>query len=184
MKIKKSTSENYLKRLKRKKEDALEFVIDHYLGLVKGCVSKVLTPVSQQGAVDECVNDVFLAIWDHVEQFEGDEDSFRKWVYRIAKYKAIDYYRKFSKQKEVPLEEKLDFGVAISCEQQAIMREDKETLLEFIGILGNIDQKIFVMKYFFRFSLELVFGTISGKFPDLLYRNFEINICRRTIANR
>jgi len=173
MKMIKSNKENYIRRLKRKKEDALEFVIDNYLGLVKGCVSKVLVPISQREAIDECVNDVFLSIWNHVDQFQGDEDSFRKWVYRIARCKAIDYYRKLSKQKEMSFEENLDFGEEMSSEQQVIVNEDKEELLKLIGILDSVDQKIFVMKYFMEIESEKIgkqLGLSRTAVDNRLYR--------------
>ena len=38
----KSNEKNFIKRLKRQKEDALEFVVDTYLPLIKGITYKVL----------------------------------------------------------------------------------------------------------------------------------------------
>ena len=49
----KSNEKTFIKRLKKKKEDALEFVVDQYLELVKGCVQKVLAPLEKEGAIEE-----------------------------------------------------------------------------------------------------------------------------------
>ena len=138
---------NYIKRLKKKKEDSLEFIVDKYLGLVKGTVYKVLGQIERGGAIEECINDVFLAIWNHGDQFEGNEEEFKKWVYKIAKYQAIDYYRKLVKREEVSLE--VDFIVqGKSTEDQVMLNEDKKELATLINTLQPIDQKIFIMKYF------------------------------------
>ncbi|MGF7058531.1 sigma-70 family RNA polymerase sigma factor [Brassicibacter mesophilus] len=138
---------NYIKRLKKKKEDSLEFIVDKYLGLVKGTVYKVLGPIEIEGASEECINDVFLAIWNHGDQFEGDEEEFKKWVYKIAKYQAIDYYRKLVKREEVSLEDN-SLIHAKSTEDQVVLNEDKKELMNLINTLQPIDRKIFIMKYF------------------------------------
>ena len=45
----KSNEKNFIKRLQRQKEDALEFVVDTYLPLIKGITHKVLLPVQNDG---------------------------------------------------------------------------------------------------------------------------------------
>lgn len=144
---------NYIKRLKRKKEDALEFIIDRHLGMVKGCVTKVLGPTSQVEAIGECMNDIFLAIWEHADQFQGEEEDFKRWVYRIAKYQAIDYYRRLSRKQEVALEEE-NLGQVRSSEEEVILSENREELLELMKTLGPLDQRIFILKYFLEIGSE------------------------------
>ena len=94
---------NYLKRLKNKKEDALEFIVDKYLPLVKGVTFKVLYSVGNNEVMEECINDIFLSIWNNSHKFNGDDDDFRKWICAIAKFKAIDYYRKLNKNLEIAI---------------------------------------------------------------------------------
>ena len=143
----KCNKSNYIKRLKRKKEDALEFIVDEYLGFVKGCVCKILGPSGKTGAIEECINDIFLAVWNHAEQFEGNEEDFKKWIYKISKYQAIDYYRKLSRVSEIALEDKVIVDEK-STEEHIILNETKEELISLINTLKPIDQKIFTMKYF------------------------------------
>lgn len=58
----KCNSKNFINRLKKEKEDALEFIIEEYSSLVKGISYKILSNISKE-AIDECVNDVFLTVW-------------------------------------------------------------------------------------------------------------------------
>ena len=52
--------DNYIKRLKKGKEDALEFIVDKYLPLVKGITYKVLFTVGNEGDIEQGINDVFI----------------------------------------------------------------------------------------------------------------------------
>lgn len=145
----KCTERNYISRLKKQKEDALEYIMEHYGGLVHGISYHILGHVSHQ-AVDECVNDTFLLIWQRAHQFDGDAIAFKKWVGMITKYKAIDYYRALEKQKT---REQTDEQVLLEqstpdMQRTYIQKEQRDELLAAISRLPEIDRDIFIMKYF------------------------------------
>jgi len=142
----KSNEENYIKRLKNRKEDALEFIVDKYVVLVKSAVYKVLAPLKRDGIIEECINDVFLSVWNHSNKFNGEEAQFKKWIYKIAKFRAIDYYRKQIKNTEVSLEGDISEGKSV--EEEVIITEDRNELIALINALELIDRDIFVMKFF------------------------------------
>lgn len=71
----KSLSTNFITRLKKQKEDALEYVIDAYMPLVKTIATKILNNMKRSD-VDECINDVFLSVWQNAHQFQGDTQDF------------------------------------------------------------------------------------------------------------
>lgn len=83
--------------MQKQKEDALEYVIEHYSSLVNAIAYKILSGISLD-AIEECVNDVFLAVWQNAGQFKGELGDFKKWIKMITKYKAIDLFRKLEKQ--------------------------------------------------------------------------------------
>ena len=142
----KSNEENYIKRLKNGKEDALEFIVDKYLCLVKSAVYKVLSPLKTDGIIEECINDVFLSVWKNSKKFNGEEVQFKKWLYKIAKFRAIDYYRKEIKNTEVTLEQDVSQGKSV--EEEIIITENRNELIVLINSLEPIDRDIFVMKFF------------------------------------
>lgn len=151
----KCNRQNFLQRLKKQKEDALEFIVDEYYALVKGTVMKVLSPFGQSGAVEECINDVFLAIWNHSGTFHGDETDFKKWVYKIAKFQAIDYYRRLSKRQEAQLQEHMP-ETAASLEEHVLKQEDADELLTLLRTMPPLDQQIFTMKYYLDIQPEMI----------------------------
>lgn len=138
--------QNFIKRLQKKKEDSLEYVIDHYMAMVKGAVVKVLGPLGENGAIEECVNDVFLAIWNNSQQFSGDAVDFRKWVYTVARYQAIDYYRKLKRHQTCELPEEWS-EQAPSAEEELIAQEAEGDAAALLDTLPPMDRQIFMMKY-------------------------------------
>lgn len=146
----------------RGEEAALERVIEAYLPLVKGVVTKVLAPAELWEQIPECVNDVFYSIWKNGTKFKGEgEDDFRRWICAVAKYRAIDVYRRERKEierrffppaeredGERETEEVLRPCAAGSAEEEAINREEMRALEERLNLLSLQDRKIFVMKFF------------------------------------
>lgn len=154
----KSNSGNYIQRLKNGKEDALEFIMDEYFPLVKGVVSQVLRPAENREMAEECISDVFLSLWNNAKKFRGEnENDFRKWIYAIAKYKAIDYYRRKMKQAEIPLFEGELAGPFLaeeSVEEQALFNESAKEMEKMLNVLAPIDRSILIMKFFWGMTSE------------------------------
>ena len=163
---------NYLKRLKNKKEDALEFIVDKYLPLVKGVTFKVLYSVGNNEVMEECINDIFLSIWNNSHKFNGDDDDFRKWICAIAKFKAIDYYRKLNKNLEIAIGD-INEKETYSVEDEVIFSEEKEAVIELLNTLNEMDRKIFIMKFFLDIKSEDIakrFGVTKASIDNRIYR--------------
>lgn len=138
---------NYIKRLKKGREDALEFIIDMYLPLVKGVTYKILSPLKNHGIIEECINDIFLSVWNNSQKFQGNTEDFKNWICVIAKFKAIDYYRKEIKKSEI-VSDNLSIVGDNSIEEELIVMEEREELMKVINTLEPMDKHIFIMKFF------------------------------------
>ena len=78
---------NYIQQLQLQNEDALVYVIETYGGLLKAVIRKTLC--FMPGEREECLNDVFLSIWNHIDSFDESRSTFKNWAAAIAKYKSI-----------------------------------------------------------------------------------------------
>lgn len=154
----KSTNDNFISRLKRHKEDALEYTIDHYMPLVKTVATKILYSCNNSD-IEACINDVFMIVWQNSHRFEGDHKDFKKWIGIIAKYKAIDQYRQH--QQKLQHEQSSEYLKSIinseMTDTTVLNREKRTLLLVAINGLSEIDREIFLMKYY----LELSNGEIA-----------------------
>lgn len=158
----KSSPTNFIARLKKQKEDALEYIIDAYMPLVKAISTKILLN-SKRSNIDECINDVFLTVWQNAHQFSGDTEDFKKWIAMITKYKAIDFYRQAEKQlareqSDAPLDSKPS---ALQTDSSVIQREEKNELLFAISQLEEIDRDIFMMKYYMELTNSEIADTLG-----------------------
>ncbi len=159
------TNDNYIAGLKNKEEDALEFVMDEYFPLVKGIVSHILLPIGRQELAEECVSDVFLAVWYNAAKFKGEgKEEFRKWLCAIAKYKAIDCYRRERKCVEIPSSghENIDmFPSEESAEEQMLLKENTKEIKKLLNSFSATDRNIFIMKFFWGMSSEEISGKLG-----------------------
>lgn len=168
----KSNDTNFVQRLQRQEEDALEFIVDKYLPLIKGVTYKVLSPLHNNGITEECINDIFLSIWNNSKKFSGDSNDFKKWIYAVAKFKAIDYYRKANKKFEITSSE-MDLNPDKSVEDELILLENRAELIMLINQLEPIERKIFIMKFFLGLGTEdisIKLGLTKASVDNRIYR--------------
>lgn len=132
----KITEQNYLEQLKLQNEDALYYVMKQYGGLVKSVVHRHLYNLSQYE--EDCINDVFFAVWTHISHYQKEKNPFSNWLAGIARLKALDYVRRHKNQlSEVHLE----------AETMDSIPEGKNVYEELENsISGEIDQLLTCLK--------------------------------------
>jgi len=84
--------------LNKDRKATAEFV-ERYTDCVYSYVRWRVMP--QADAVEDLVQEVFLAAWHSLENFRGESD-LRHWLLGIARHKIEDYYRKRLREPEVP----------------------------------------------------------------------------------
>lgn len=83
----KITEDNFLQELQRRNEDALEFVVRNYGGLLKAVIHRILYDYPEDA--EECLYDTILKIWEHSDTYNG-KGAFESWAAAIAKYAALN----------------------------------------------------------------------------------------------
>ena len=96
------------------------------------------------------MNDVLLAIWDHIIPFQPEKNSFKNWIAAIAKYKKrLDYLRKYQKeQMEVSLETaECDRIMESKLPVVADADEISEEMEALLSCLSKRDRDLFLRLY-------------------------------------
>ncbi|MDD4049313.1 MAG: sigma-70 family RNA polymerase sigma factor [Clostridia bacterium] len=139
------TEENFIEQMKKRNEKALEYLIDNYAWVLKTVLKKHLFKLMDR--YHECMNDCLLAIWENVHYYNPEKASFKNWIGGIAKYKSIDYIRKYIGD----LENKNIEDVTISMDDNSLKsileKEVKEEIEDLLCCLSAEDQMIFKKRY-------------------------------------
>ena len=138
-----------------RKEEALEAVKKHYSGIIRSILRKML---QDAGDVEECENDVLLAVWNSIPPQRPQ--CFGAYVSSLARRTAIDRVRYNTRSKraaayEVDLEELAEVlpdstGQETETDNQAI----RDCLNRFLHALDSQTQTLFVRRYLWGESVE------------------------------
>lgn len=103
---------------------------------------------------EECINDTLLAIWENWVSFDSSRSSFKNWICAIARYRAINYLKKYAKDLEqIPIE---DFApYLLSRQEEPLHKEIWQLEIEkLLEPLSEQDQKLFVDLFTHEYSVS------------------------------
>lgn len=145
-----------IKYIKKKKEEGLKLLIDDYIAFILAIVTYHLGEF--QSHREECVNDILFSIWENIDKYDCQKNSFKNWIGAISKYKAIDYKRKAVNEivhNNTGFESsdinKKSLNNHIDEKYYESLKEEVEQLLDF---LNPKDKKIMVDYYLKGYKLE------------------------------
>lgn len=147
---------NYVAQLKQKNRRALEFIMDEYGNLVYSVVRKVLPDGCGETYIEECLNDVFLAVWNNSAGFEESKGDFKCWLAAVAKYKAVDCRRRLCRQDSVEYLADREAYSELTTENIVVAKENRDELLAAIHDLNEQDREIFIRRYFLAEDIEYI----------------------------
>lgn len=180
----KITKHNFVQQLEQGNEKALEYVMLHYGGLVKSVVHRYLRLLPQYE--EECINDVFFAVWNHISSFQPQKNPFANWIAGIARIKALDSKRKYaSRLLELNWEETepvYSSGTKdILEETELIQNEFSEETQQMLSTLKPQDKELFLRLFVEEESLDEV-SADSGMSREVIYNR--LSRARKKIRSR
>lgn len=148
--------ENLAEEIKNRNVAALEYAIDNYGKLIYKIIYNILNSFGDKESVQECVSDVFTAVWYNIKTYDNKKASFKSWIIAISKYKAIDYRKKL--MKNLNIENINDYNITAlnDTEEYILAVENKEEIIKIIKELGMVDCEIFIRRYFLEESIEKI----------------------------
>lgn len=171
----KLTEQNFIPQMLRGNEKALEYVMIHYGGLVKSVVHRILYQLPQYE--EECINDVFLAVWNHISAYQPQRNPFANWVAGVARIKALDYKRTYARQlletswdawTENGAETKAPGFAHLSKEIEQLQDEFSDETAQMLSCLKPQDQELFRRLYIEEQSMDQI-SKDSGISKPVLY---------------
>ena len=161
----KINEENFLDQLKKKNEKALDYVIDTYGWIIKSVIKKHL--YNLQSVQDECINDVLLGLWNNIDKFDENKSEFKNWIAGIAKFKAIDYKRKYLRELDNENVDDLNITVDDSI-HELLKNELRLEMQEMMNSLKEKDRELFYKLYVEEIEVDKV-SQETGIKRDVIY---------------
>lgn len=141
------SEDNFIRELNNKNPKALEYVFDNYCNIIYKVVFRVFGSEQYSSYIDECINDIFMCLWNNAESFDEEKGSFKGWFKAVAKYKAINYKKKIIKTNNIECIEDYMVASKEQVEDLIISKENKGELIKAIKELKEMDREIFIRRY-------------------------------------
>lgn len=134
------TEQNVVQQIKYKNEDSISYVLQSYGGLLHTIIRKYLQ--GNQQDIEECLADVLVSIWFHINSFDSTKNEFKQWIAAIAKYRAIDYVRRSEKSKQYISKFELE-----EASSQSISKQSEFDITYLFNKLNSTERSIFEKYY-------------------------------------
>lgn len=92
------SDEDLAQKLHERDPEALETLISRYSREVFYFIRLVLDSVGVTQDAEECVNDLFVAVWQEIDTFDASRGTLRTWLTMRAKYIALDRRRQLCRR--------------------------------------------------------------------------------------
>lgn len=159
----KITEKNFVQELQRKNEDALEFVVKNYGGLLKAVIKRILYSYPEDA--EECLYDVILKIWNNIDTY-NISNKFESWAAAIAQYSALNRLRALKH-----LETFADIDELNIADENTLTGNEvfDKFFAELISCLNEEDKIIFTKIFWYGESIDEVADEL-GKTQNTLYK--------------
>ncbi len=137
-----------IKYIKKKNPKGMDMLIDNYGGIITSVVRNHLGILINYE--EECVNDVLLSIWQSIEGYDKDKNTFKNWICAIAKYKSINYRKKYlTKYEQTEINNEIYY-----IDKDLIKLEINEDVEDILRCLNSKDKELFIKYYIEGYELE------------------------------
>lgn len=142
--------EEIIQRIKKKDYAGLEELLAVYGDSMLRTIHSVLSQPHEVSERQDVANEVFYEVWQKIAAYQPERSRLITWLLLISRSRAIDHKRKLNKRS---LEEKPVDEQELAIEESPLT---KETFLGFIEDLEALDQRIFLLYYFYQESPETI----------------------------
>jgi RNA polymerase sigma factor (sigma-70 family) len=172
------TDRELIQALQSRQQDAFRLLVDGYKDRM---YNTVLGLVQNLEDAEDLVQDVFIKVFENIQQFKGDA-SLGTWMYRIAVTQSLDFIRKKKRKKRAGIvlqwlgvgeKESLD---VVEFNHPGVIAENREQaaiLFKAIEQLPENQKSAFVLQKVEGLSIQEIAGVLNtseGAVESLLSR--------------
>ncbi len=141
--------EHLISLLRKKDRQGFELLYDNYSGAIYGVILRI---VKQNEVAEEALQDVFLNIWNKIDQYNAEKGKLFTWIINIARNMAIDKLRSKESRQSQLNDTMDDVFLNVSKKQQHTPNSDVIGLKDLLSHLDEEDGFVIKMLYFKGYS--------------------------------
>lgn len=145
---------------RRKSEEALAGLYEEYYDKI---ARYIFIHIGDQPEAEDLASEVFLRALRSLDSYQERGQPMQAWLFRIAHNLAVDYLRKISRRKVVPLDG-VEIADTASTEEIAESRLQAEKLSEALKQLSPAQREVIGLRFFAGLT-SIEAGKILGKKP-------------------
>ena len=170
----------FIKRLINNDNEAFSYMIEKYGKLLWVIVGGVLGRIGTVQDIEECISDVYVQIWKNPKAFKPNKGSFKTFLAVIAKSRALDTYRRISKEKTSLINEAF-YPADDDLLKYIINREMTQVLYSAIDSLTEPDREIITRRYLFEEKPARIAKNVSLPIKEVENRLYQSKLKLRKI---
>ena len=166
------TQEEILKMLERRDPGAIHMLIQHYGAY---CCSIVMRILPDEQDVNECCNDVWLQVWQHIPPMKPL--NLKLYIGKTARNLALHRLEHNNAQKRSAIVLQLDELAQVIPDHAQNIQVDKyvlqEILRDFLSGLSQESRQVFILRYWYGETVEEIakrFHCSTGRISIMLFR--------------
>lgn len=121
---------NLVKKLQARNEEAYQELVETYTTTFTYLASQY---IKNREDVKDCVQEIFLKVYQNIHKFHDTEVCFKPWVITLAKNQVIDVYRRLERNRERIIYDDDIINNARDYSTNSVSNIYLEELQEFIG---------------------------------------------------
>lgn len=165
-------------KLKARDESAIDILYDKYFNRVYYYVKRILGEYGAKEDIEECVSDVFLALWKEINKFNDKRGSFDTFINVKTRTTALNLRRKLEKNAQRQVSNCIeDVGIpeisSVSVEKWVFDKIGEADILQVINSFKEPDRTYFHLRYFMNYDIKEIvkaFNTTVSSVDNRLYR--------------
>lgn len=165
----KMTDAEWEQLLESSPRDAYEYLIEQYGNLIYAIVINKIGKCGTREDIEDCVSDIMVEFLKNAGSFSAGTGSLKSYISTVAKFRAIDAFRRISGQNNRYSDIEDDAVILppsdSNTEDEAENRIFRQKLWNIVRSLGEPDSSIIIYQYFYNrkvTEIARILGMTSG----------------------
>ncbi|MBI2855100.1 MAG: RNA polymerase sigma factor [Chloroflexi bacterium] len=137
--------------------------------------------VGDENEAQDILQATFIRVYESRHRLDGDEEAFKRWLYRVTVNLSIDVYRKRKRTATLSLDHAKSKGFEPEAESTHSKLEARDLVWKALDCLDGKHRSVVVLKYFHGLAYDEIARTLNIPLGTVRSR---LNAATRAMSNK